>query len=356
MKVSNGDDSREEQGAGFGGRRTAPAKRYGSIARWAFHGTVALGLFGLVLWRAEPGALGDEYSGIDVPSVVGAVALNVPLIALLALRGRLTLAGLGHDIGFWPVLPITTLANVVGALTPAAAGDLIRTPFFKERHDVSYADGLATVIYERGLSLFVLALSTGVAAAWSTLAVAWAAAVTAAAVGVAVAAPPVAAIVLSWFRPALNRADAGAEARSLVQRGMAALGRSLEALLSLLRHRPTNTIVTIANVAIFAVMAFQMWFVGRALGLGLSPAEAWMVAGTGMLAGIVTFLPLGLGTMDATIAAMVGTIQSDFSAGAAVAVLMRLTVTLPLGLAAVASLLYLMGGRRRVERPVESAP
>ena len=81
-----------------------------------------------------------------------------------------------------------------------------------------------------------------------------------------------------------------------------------------------------------------------------------MVAGTGMLAGILTFLPLGLGTMDATLAALVGTIQSDFSAGAAVAVLMRATVTLPLGLAAVASYLYLMGGRRRLERPAEPAP
>jgi hypothetical protein len=89
-------------------------------------------------------------------------------------------------------------------------------------------------------------------------------------------------------------------------------------------------------------MAVQLWLVVEALGLRLSAAESWMALGTSLLAGTATLLPLGLGTLDVTLAAVVGANEHGFAAGAAAAVLFRATATLPVGLAAAGSYVYLM--------------
>jgi uncharacterized protein (TIRG00374 family) len=273
------------------------------------------------------------------------VLLNLPILLLMTLRGKFILSRLRYHVSFTSLLPISILGNVAGSLTPASAGDLLRTPFFRKRYDIPYAHGLAAVIYERGFSLFILGLGTGVAAAWSTLPTGASAGISVAGLAILLIAPPAVAFMLEQVRHLLPNRDDQQAARSTLRRITDALAGSLESLLLLLRDRWGTTSVALANLGIFSVMAVQMWLVVRALGLGLSPAESWMVLGTSMLAGIATLLPLGLGTLDATLAAMIGATQDGFSAGAAAAVLLRATVTLPLGLIAFVSYLFLVSGR-----------
>ena len=322
MEVSEGEEAAES-----GDESPDLPSRLGPWVRWGLQGAVAAGLLGLVVWRAELWSVGGQYDDFAVWPAAGAVVLNVPLLLLLAVRGRFTLNRLDYDVPMLALLPISTLGNVAGSMTPAAAGDLLRTPFFKDRHGIPYADGIAVVLHERGFSLAVLALSTGVAAGWSTLATGWALAVTLCALVLVLTGPAAVAHVLRRLRPTIEGADDGSG--TLVRRAIGALGRPLEALLRLLVDFGTTGVVTLMNLAIFSVMALQMWLVMQALGLGLSAAEAWMVLGVAMLAGIITLLPLGLGTLDATLAAVVGAIEQDFSAGAAAAVLLRATVYLP---------------------------
>jgi uncharacterized membrane protein YbhN (UPF0104 family) len=96
-------------------------------------------------------------------------------------------------------------------------------------------------------------------------------------------------------------------------------------------------------------MGLQMWLIGRSLDIGLSPLESWLAMGSALLAAVITLLPLGIGSMDATITALVGATEAGFDAGAAAAVLVRLTMTLPFGLLAVASYFYLVTTGRRSE-------
>lgn len=310
------------------------------------HLAVALAILGLVIWRANPWELGDEYRDFEPWPAAAAVLLNIPVLLLMTLRGRLILGRLHHSVSFLELLPISTLGNVAGSLTPAAAGELLRTPFFKERHEIPYADGLAAVTYERGLSVVVLAASTGAAAAWMTLGVAAAIAVTVAAAALALAAPALAALVLGRLRVS-DTSNADAERPSLLGRLRRALGRPLGPLQVLLRDPASTAVIGLTNVLVFAVMALQFWFVVEALGLDINGAEAWTAMGASFLAAIFTLLPLGLGSMDATIAGIIGSTQHGFQAGAAAAVLLRATATLPLGVAALASYVYLVGARRR---------
>ena len=69
--------------------------------------------------------------------------------------------------------------------------------------------------------------------------------------------------------------------------------------------------------------------------------ESWAIFGAALLAGIVTLLPLGFGTFDVALASMIGATQEGLESGAAAALLVRATITLPQGVAAVASYVYL---------------
>jgi uncharacterized membrane protein YbhN (UPF0104 family) len=301
----------------------------------------------LVFWRARVWELNDQYEDFDLAPAIIAVLLNIPVIPLMTLRGMLVLRRIGHQVPFLALMPISVLGNVVGSLTPAAVGDLLRTPFFKDRHDIAYRDGLAAVVYERGFSLFVLAVSTGAAAAWMALPALAAVAVTVACVALTVAGPPIGALVLVRIRPRLAASGEPGPDASIWRKAWATVGESADSLLVLLRDAVATGGTAVLSVAIFGIMAAQTWLVVDALGLQLSAAEAWTALGAALLAGIVTFLPLGLGTFDATFAAVVGAAEGGFSAGAAAAVLLRVTVTLPMGLAAFASYVYLVSTGRR---------
>lgn len=307
---------------------------------------VALGLLGLVVWRANPWELGDAYRDFQPWPAAGAVALNVPVLLLMTLRGQIILARLRHTVSFPELLPISTLGNVAGSLTPAAAGELLRTPFFKERHEIPYADGFAAVAYERGSSTLVLMTSTGSAAAWMTLGIGPAIAVTAASVLLMLTAPALAATVLGWLR--LHRDIAPSAARSSpLGRLRALVSQPVGPLLALLRDPAGTAVMGLLNLTVFAVLALQFWLVVEALGLDINGVEAWTAMGASFLAAIITLLPLGLGSMDATIAAIIGTTEHGFRSGAAAALLLRATATLPLAIAALLSYAYLISARRR---------
>ena len=140
-----------------------------SVLRWTLNLLVAAAMLALILWKVQPSEIRDAFGEFKPWPAAFAVVLNLPVLLLMAVRGQFVLARLGHRVGFLAILPISTFGNVLGAFTPAGAGDLLRTPFFRSRHDVPYSHGFASVIYERGFSVFILALGSGVAAAWIAL-------------------------------------------------------------------------------------------------------------------------------------------------------------------------------------------
>ncbi|MCH8850788.1 MAG: hypothetical protein IIC89_08180, partial [Chloroflexi bacterium] len=72
MDVSEGEGAAES-----GDESSGQPSRFGLWVRWGLQGAVAAGLFGLVVWRAEPWSVGGHYDDFAVWPAAGAVVLNV---------------------------------------------------------------------------------------------------------------------------------------------------------------------------------------------------------------------------------------------------------------------------------------
>ena len=314
--------------------------------RWWLQVTVAAALLALLLWRVKVWELGDALRRFDPWTALAVVLLNVPTIALLAVRTHLALGRLGYDASVPALLPVSAIGNIAAVLTPGAAGDVIRTPFLKGRHAVSYADGFATIVYERGFSFAILCVATGLVALW---------AVAPAAARPFVPAAGVLLLGLPWTAGTLLERLTGSEgwlARRLrVARNRAggAGERSLSALVALARDLRLGLLFAALTVTIFTLMTLQLWLIGASLDADLSPREAALAMGVGSVAGIISLLPLGLGALDWTMTALLEQAGATLSTAAAAVLLLRATVTLPAGLIGLAGYAYLVVWLRRKE-------
>jgi len=306
---------------------------------------IALGavLLGLLLWRTRVWELGDTLREFSVGIGIVVVLLNLPLIAMLAFRTRLVLRRLGYDASTLSLIPISAVGNVAAVVTPGATGDVIRAPFLKGHHAVSYSDGFATIVYERAYSFCILCLSTALVAAWNV-----------APVPLRIAIPfvglPVLALPMAAARPLVSLGAWASRAPTTIFWGLRPLvrtlnlgeGRWVQALATLMRDLRLSLFFVGLTITIFATMAFQLWLIADSLSISLSAGEASVAIGASVVAGIASFLPLGLGVLDWTLTALLEKAGATVASGAAVVVLYRATITLPVGLLGVAAYAYLV--------------
>jgi len=321
---------------------------------------IALGavLLGLLLWRTRVWELGDTLREFNLGTGIVVVLLNLPLIAILAFRTRLVLRRLGYDASTLSLIPISAVGNVAAVVTPGATGDIIRAPFLKGHHAVSYSDGFATIVYERAYSFSILCLSTALVAAWNV-----------APVPVRIAIPfialPVLALPMAAARPLVSLGAWAARApttrfwgvRPLVRTLNLGEGRWIQALATLMRDSRLSLLFAGLTITIFATMVLQLWLIADSLAVSLTAGEASVAIGASVVAGIVSFLPLGLGALDWTLTALLEKAGATVASGAAVVVLYRATITLPVGLLGVAAYAYLVTrfGRAEGEPPPKNA-
>jgi uncharacterized membrane protein YbhN (UPF0104 family) len=96
-----------------------------------------------------------------------------------------------------------------------------------------------------------------------------------------------------------------------------------------------------ATALLFGIFTLQIWMLERSIADALDPAQVWVAFGASQLAGIASLLPLGLGAMDGSLAALLRRFGLTLDQGAATAVLFRLVVTIPYGIVALLCFLYL---------------
>ncbi len=306
---------------------------------------IALGvvLLGLLLWRARVWELGDTLHEFSVGTAVVVVLLNLPAIALLAFRTRLVLRRLGYDASTLSLLPISAVGNVAAVVTPGATGDVIRAPFLKGRHAVSYSDGFGTIVYERVYSFCILCLSTVLVAAWNVAPVSLRIAIPFLGLA-ALALPSLAAVPLvslgSWAsRPSTTRFWG---VRPLVHALNLGEGRWIQALATLMKDLRLSLLFASLTMAIFATMVLQLWLIADSLSISLSAGEVSVAMGASVVAGIVSFLPLGLGALDWTLTALLERAGAAVASATSVAILYRATNSLPAGLLGVIAYIYLV--------------
>jgi uncharacterized protein (TIRG00374 family) len=301
-----------------------------SLLRWL----VGAGVLGFVLLRLDTDDFGAAISSVDPAALVGAACLNVPLLLLAALRSRLVLTRLKHSLKPGLLLASVTLGFVAGGLTPGASGELLRADALNARAGIGLRDGLALVVFERGLSFYIMVLSGAAAGAVLLLSPIAAAIV-------------LVAIILLGIAPAFARPllllipRVDGEAESLVRRGLYLVRRLLERLGDIANDRWLVISWSFVTLAMFAIIACQFWLLAEGLGGGLSLFEALFVLVASQVAAIVSLIPMGLGIMDGTIVGLTSRWGLSDDNALALAVLVRMASTLPLVLAAVASYLYL---------------
>jgi uncharacterized membrane protein YbhN (UPF0104 family) len=306
------------------------------MSRWRLlHASMAVALLALIVWKTGIGDVRRVLSDVDPWPLAAVALLNLPIALVFPVRAHFVLRRLGADVPPRVLVPATILGNVAGSLTPASSGELLRAAVLRSHADLPVEDGLALVMFERALSVWIMAAGTAVVV--SFVALDRAAAVAVAAVALALAMLPVASPWLLDLLPA-----AGDEGRSGVVRGLLRrLQRVAGRLRLVLGDRLLLAGWSLLTAVIFAITTLQLWLIAREVTHAIRPEEAWTAYGASQLAGIASLLPLGLGAADGSLAALLRRMGTTFEQGTVVAILVRATMTLPLGLLAVASYLYL---------------
>ena len=311
------------------------------------HASIAIALLALIVWKTGIGDVRRVLSDVDPRLLVAVIALNVPIALLFPLRAHFVLQRLGARVRPSVLVPAAILGNVAGSLTPASSGELLRTAVLRSHANLPVDDGLALVLYERALSVWIMAAGTAIVAAFVALARTQAIAV-AGVVAILALLPAVGPWLLDLLPDAGGDEDRAGMLRSLVRR----IQRVSSRLQLLLNDRALLAGWSLLTSAIFALTTLQLWLLARSVSHAIRPEEAWTAYGASQLAGIASLLPLGLGAADGSLAALLRRMGTTFEQGTVVAILVRATMTLPLGLLAVASYLYLA---RMPETPAAEA-
>lgn len=304
---------------------------------------------GILVLSFHPNELWDALKDVDARLIVPAIGLNLPVTLAAALRSSLVFRRLGHDLPASVLIPTTVVGFVAGGLTPAASGELLRAGPLQTRAGVPFESSIAAVTYERVLALYLLAIITGVLLAFTS---------DDRAIGLASVVVAAALVLLPWLLSSVlgqlndHKSELGREGRlrSILRRG-----RDLaEQLRLLLRDLGLLLRWWSVTAAMFSMVALQYWLLARAVSDNISLDEAWLAFGASTLAGVASLIPLGLGVLDGSLAAVLNRLGTTLEQGGVVALLVRATVTLPLVLAAFACYLYLNGGLRQHVSPSQT--
>jgi uncharacterized membrane protein YbhN (UPF0104 family) len=327
------------------------------MRRWYVWVTVSVALFGLLIWRTRPWEALS--TGADWRLLALVVALNVVVIGAWAVRSERLMAAVGHPLPVTSLVPIVSFANTINNLTPASAGEAVRALILRRRHGVPYGQSTAVIVAERLWAIWIMAVSAGAAAVGTILGagpvlavLAWVVALAAAfapSFGYALGLRPAAFVAGLLDRgPAPDSGTAGAadggpgddpDAAPPGRRvRLAGLLRDVDENLAGILARPRVAIGFVLSTAVvFITSTAQLWLVLLALGQTISPVAAWAALGLATIAGVLSALPFGLGAADVVMTALLVALGVPAATAGAAALVLRATVTLPLGLAGTAS-------------------
>lgn len=297
---------------------------------------ISIGLLALVAWRSRVWEIGGRLGSVDPGPLLLAVLLNAAIAAAWAVRSASLLASAGRPVAVARLVPMTVFANLINNLTPGSVGELVRLYLLRAHHGVEYRIGAAVILIERVVAiaylgasalLFWLAVQAGLA--WPV--------VLGAAILVALAPSIVyglggrpATLVRALPLGRIVGTSRWDSARGLVER--------LDETVAGLLREPRGAVTFAAlSAAIFAAYTVQLVLVGRSVGVSLDPVAAWGALGLGVMVGVISLLPFGLGSTDLTVAALLGLVGVPLAEAAVIVFGYRVVSTLPMGLAGVVS-------------------
>lgn len=314
------------------------------MSRWLRHplvwGSISFALLALVAWRSRAWELGDRLGTADFRLILLAVGLNVVITVAWAARSSNLLAGAGHAVPVGPLVPMTAFANTINNVTPGSVGELVRLYLLRSHHGVSYTAGAAVVVVERFVAIALLGASAAIL--WATWSLRLWPLMSVGALVVVALLPSV--IYRVGIRPTalLRFVPVG---RLVGPERWGGVGRSLQrvdAAVAKLMTDPRRAAVFAGWTAVvFVTYTSQLLLVAAAIGRVIDPAAAWGALGLGIVAGVVSLLPFGLGSTDLVVVALLGVAGVPAAEAAAITFGYRIVSTLPLGVAGVVSYAFL---------------
>lgn len=310
-----------------GGAPTPQRPFWRSPRTWLY--AIALVFLAIVLWRSRFWDSGDALGDVGAQYFVAIPLLSLALIIPLALRGRVMLAGLGHQASVIAIAPLAYYGNTVGFMTPAASGEALRPSLFKRTFGLPVAQGAGIVFFERLFSFYLFGLSCLLALSWTKEAPDWLGPV-ATALLLAACVVPTAFVSAA---PTLNRMLPTERMIQLIPGG---IRHHVEEGSATLAKLWTSAVVVAAFVVLsaiaFLVLALQFWLLPEALGQDISVQEAYVVLTASAMAGFLSGLPLGLGATDAVMLSLLRAYGVDTTEAGQIVILNRVLINLPTGL------------------------
>lgn len=302
-------------------------------------GPITIALFAIVIWRSRLWESGSALATTRPAALLVALLLSLVPPVLWAVRSAGLLAASGRPVPIPALIPMTTFANTINNLTPGSVGELARLYLLRAHHGVDYATGGAVILIERLVAIGYL--SGSAVLAWLAVQGALPSWVVGVAFVVLVVAPGIAYGLhlrpIAWFlADPLHRFGGGRWPGAI-----AGLLSAEERIGGLLTDPLTLGRFAVVTAALFAVSTAQLVLVAFAFDVSLSPLAAWGALGLSVTAGVISFLPFGLGAADLALVTLLGVLGVEPATGAAIAFSYRLVSTLPSALLGVASYAWL---------------
>ena len=250
-------------------------------------------LLTIVLLRMEDrAAIWSTIAAADLPPLALAVALVFVNLHLKVVRWDILLRTRGIRYPLARAWGAYLSSSYVGMLTPGRVGDMLRVQFLRRDSNVSYAEGLASVVMDRLCDLYVLVVFTAVGfVRFSSVLVgelaylAWGIVAATVLGPLILLVPGVAERLLSRaYRKLTRQADAG-DLERFLEALRANVGRALALTIPL-------------TIAAFLVNYAQAWLAARALHLDLSFFDLMCLLSIASLLGLLPISISGVGVRE----------------------------------------------------------
>jgi uncharacterized protein (TIRG00374 family) len=111
-------------------------------------------LFAVILWNLDWSMIYSSFLGLDPGLLVVALAIQVPVIVMKALKWKVLLRPYSVDFPLSSALTSWLVGFTAGIITPGRMGDLARAYYLKER--LPLGKSLTTVIVDRVIDVLIL--------------------------------------------------------------------------------------------------------------------------------------------------------------------------------------------------------
>lgn len=306
---------------------TIPARRLLNSGRIAA-AAIGVGLAVVVIALSHPASIWASLQHVSPLAVLAAVVLNIPVVALRALRADVVIARLGYRIPLGRQLRTQLIGTTTSSLTPAASGDYIRAYIWRRDDGAPLRVGAAVVTFER---LYSLGLMLVVAVLLITLprhgVIGW--------LGVALG------LGAATFAPVVfEQVPSSVERWVLVKITRGPLSRFAEGAFEVVDNfrRLIRSPILLAQassltLAVFILSGVQVWLLLAGLDHRVPITQAVAAYAASQAVGILSTLPFGIGTTDAVVVGVLAGYGVNLALAATVALLLRAVATIPQALA-----------------------